>query len=77
MFISEDMKAYPCSFQKEISMGDEIPKNGNFIDIWQKSANFRSFRDYFSSNRCGGCESKKVCLNGCPLFDNIVVCGNR
>lgn len=77
MFISEDMKAYPCSFQKEMSIGDEIPKNGDFIDIWQNSTNFRSFRDYFSSNRCGSCVSKNVCLNGCPLFDNIVVCGNR
>ncbi|PKI28147.1 radical SAM/SPASM domain-containing protein [Shewanella sp. Choline-02u-19] len=77
MFISEDMKAYPCSFQKELHEGDVIPENGNFLDIWQNSDNFTGFRDYFASNRCGGCSSKKICLNGCPLFDEIVVCGNR
>jgi radical SAM protein with 4Fe4S-binding SPASM domain len=77
MFISEDMKAYPCSFQKEINFGDKIPDDGDFIEIWQNSSNFKLFRDYFSSDKCGGCNKKDVCLNGCPLFEKLVVCGIR
>jgi len=75
MFISEDLKAYPCSFQKTIHAGDSLDENGDFLGIWHTSENFKSFRNYFSSDTCSGCSSQKSCLNGCPLFNNIVLCG--
>ena len=77
MFISEDMKAYPCSFQKALHSGDQITLKEDLHRIWMESSNFESFRDYFSSDRCSKCSSQNQCKNGCPLFEDIVVCGIR
>ncbi len=77
MFISEDMKAYPCSFQKALHSGDNVTSKEDIHRVWMESPNFKSFRDYFSSDRCSGCPSQSQCKNGCPLFEDIVVCGHR
>lgn len=77
LYVSEDMTVYPCSFQSGLAKGDKLDGGNTLLDIWHKSENVRSFRKYFSSNRCGECSHKKSCMNGCPLFDELVVCGNR
>ncbi|OLF23651.1 radical SAM/SPASM domain-containing protein [Aeromonas sp. YN13HZO-058] len=77
MYIAEDMKVYPCSFQSGLVSGDLFNDKTSLIDIWTKSKNMQSFRNYFSSNRCGECSHKNNCMNGCPIFEHIVVCGNR
>ncbi|MBB2684874.1 UNVERIFIED_ORG: radical SAM protein with 4Fe4S-binding SPASM domain [Rhizobium etli] len=77
LYVSEDMKVYPCSFQSGLAKGDQLDERNSLLDIWRDSENVRSFRRYFASDRCGGCSHKKNCMNGCPLFDQLVVCGNR
>ncbi|MFC3396357.1 SPASM domain-containing protein [Brenneria rubrifaciens] len=77
MYVSEDLKVYPCSFQSGLVDGDQLNDNTSLLDIWTKSPNMQSFRSYFSSDRCGGCRHKSTCMNGCPLFEHLVVCGNR
>jgi radical SAM protein with 4Fe4S-binding SPASM domain len=77
MYVSEDMKVYPCSFQTGLAGGDQIDNETTLLDIWIKSRNMRAFRSYFSSDRCGPCSHSPTCMNGCPLFDELVVCGNR
>ena len=77
MFISEDMKVYPCSFHKDIIDGDTISDSGDFLEIWRNSENFNKVRTFFKSDYCGDCEHKKFCFNGCPLFDDIRICGIR
>jgi len=77
LFVSENMKVYPCSFQNGIVEGDSLSDGLTLKDIWLNSENVESFRNYFNSNRCSGCSSQKLCMNGCPLFDELVVCGNR
>jgi radical SAM additional 4Fe4S-binding domain len=77
LYVSEDLKVYPCSFQSGLAAGDELSDETSLLDIWHASENFRSFRRYFASDRCGGCSHRKNCMNGCPLFDQLVVCGNR
>lgn len=77
MFISEDLKAYPCSFQKELHIGDKISSDGNFLDIWRNSTNFKSFRHYLGSQHCLGCSHQVHCKNGCPIFEEISICGNK
>lgn len=77
MYISEDLKVYPCSFQSGLELGDILNEDISLLDIWTKSENMQSFREYFSSNRCGGCSHKSMCMNGCPIFEQLVVCGNR
>ncbi len=77
LFVSEDMKVYPCSFQCGLVEGDNITDKNTLEDIWLNSENMKGFRNYFRSDRCSGCSLKKACKNGCPLFDELVVCGRR
>ncbi len=77
MYVSEDLKVYPCSFQSGLAEGDQLDENTALLDIWTKSRNMEAFRSYFSSDRCGGCCHRAACMNGCPIFDELVVCGNR
>lgn len=77
MYVSEDLKVYPCSFQSGLVTGDQLDNETTLLDIWTKSRNMKAFRTYFSSERCGECSHRSACMNGCPLFDELVVCGNR
>lgn len=77
LYVSEDLTVYPCSFQSGLVKGDKLDDQTSLLDIWHRSENVRSFRDYFASDRCGGCSHRTTCMNGCPLFDDLVVCGNR
>lgn len=77
LYVSEDLKVHPCSFQVAVSEGDLLDNDTTLLDIWTKSKNMESFRNYFSSGRCGKCHHRSVCMNGCPIFDDIVICGNR
>ncbi|UXS99768.1 radical SAM/SPASM domain-containing protein [Agrobacterium tumefaciens] len=77
LYVSEDMQVHPCSFQSGIAPGDVLDETRSLRDIWLHSENMKSFRRYFGSNRCSGCSHQSSCMNGCPLFDDLVVCGNR
>ncbi|EPT9147951.1 TPA: radical SAM/SPASM domain-containing protein [Proteus mirabilis] len=78
LYVSEDLKVYPCSFQSGLESGDTLNEDTSLVDIWTKSANMQSFRDYFSSDRCGkSCSHMSTCKNGCPIFEQLVVCGHR
>lgn len=77
MYVSEDLSVHPCSFQSGLEDGDQLNESTSLLEIWTKSKNMSSFRTYFASKRCGGCAHRSTCMNGCPLFDDLVVCGNR
>lgn len=77
LYVAEDMKVYPCSFQSGLIEGDLLSDDTSLLDIWHTSENVRSFRRYFASDRCGDCSHRQSCMNGCSLFDQLVVCGNR
>lgn len=77
MYVSEDLTVYPCSFQSGLAKGELLDENTTLLDIWTKSQNMNTFRNYFSSDRCGRCNHRSTCMNGCPLFNDLVVCGNR
>jgi len=77
LYVSEDMKVYPCSFQSGLVEGDLLTEDNSLLEIWHNSENVGAFRQYFASDRCGGCSHRSSCMNGCPLFDQLVVCGNR
>jgi len=77
MYVSEDLKVYPCSFQSGLAEGDQLDNETTLLDIWIKSRNMGAFRSYFCSDRCGACSHRSACMNGCPLFDELVVCGIR
>lgn len=77
LYVSEDLSVYPCSFQNGLANGDRLTDENTLIKIWKNSDNIKSFREYFSSSRCGGCSHRSACKNGCPIFEDLVVCGNR
>ncbi len=77
LYVSEDMQVHPCSFQSGLVAGDKLTSENSLEDIWKNSANMKSFRDYFRSDRCSGCGHQSSCMNGCPIFEDLVVCGNR
>jgi len=77
MYVSENLKVYPCSFQSGLAEGDQLDNKTTLLDIWIKSRNMRAFRSYFNSDSCGTCSHRSACMNGCPLFDELVVCGTR
>ena len=77
LFVSEDMRVYPCSFQGGLAKGDLLTEENTLENIWINSENMKSFRNYFKGDRCAGCSHQSTCMNGCPLFDELVVCGNR
>jgi len=73
MFISEDMKAYPCSFYISSDSGVPITDRDSFFAAWQTSELFQAARTYFRSYDCD-CKYSNMCLNGCPIFPEIRLC---
>jgi len=75
MFISEDLKMYPCSFMVEAGY-ESIPlTENNMKDCWQDSPVFRQIRKKLSPNGgCSSCNTSDLCLNGCALFPQINLC---
>lgn len=77
MFISEDMKMYPCSFMVEAGY-DGIPIIGNNMqDFWQNGEPSKRIRNKLGSGGCNGCQSANQCLGGCPLFPEINLCPDQ
>jgi radical SAM protein with 4Fe4S-binding SPASM domain len=73
-YIDADMNMVPCSFDQEqrwkISLKEKTVK-----EVWD-SEEFNSFRQVFH-NACGGCESQRSCLGGCPIIPEIVLCERK
>ncbi|WP_410470844.1 SPASM domain-containing protein [Devosia sp.] len=77
LYVSEDLRVHACSFQTGLSEGDLLDETTSLLDIWHRSPNMQKFRQYFASDRCGGCSHRSSCMNGCPIFEDLVICGNR
>ena len=72
MFVSEEMRAYPCSFMTADYKGVVI--EDNMLEIWQTGGLFTKMRSRFADSRCQECAHVDVCLGGCPLFPEINLC---
>lgn len=74
-FISEDMKLYPCSFMVESFEGSNL-REGSIKDFWLNSGIFKDTRYKINNNKCNsGCSVHSICNGGCPIFNNINLCG--
>lgn len=76
MFISEDMRMYPCSFMATDYEGIKITEN-NILEKWRNSQLFRRIRDKITNNACQTCKHTNVCLGGCPIFEEITLCPRK
>lgn len=73
MFISEDMKMYPCSFMVDKVEGIPILKN-NIQYAWKFSSIFKKIRESIKNQQCLPCNVNNICQGGCPIFKEINIC---
>lgn len=71
-YVSADMIMMPCSFDnQELRWGVDISKC-SLQEAWD-SKEFDEFRSHFK-NSCSSCPNKSMCLGGCPIRRQIVLC---
>ena len=71
-YISADMKMMPCSFDNQMQRWAVDLKEKSMQEAWN-SEKFEDFRNHFR-NRCPECEKRELCMGGCPIVPEIVVC---
>jgi radical SAM protein with 4Fe4S-binding SPASM domain len=78
LFVSEDLKVYPCSFMVEAGY-EGVPLRGTTLrEIWQRHPSFEVIRAQHAAGGCADCRTPSHCLAGCPLFPQMNFCpGNR
>ena len=76
MFVSEDMRAYPCSFMVEAGYEGTSMVDKSLIEIWKEHQSFRKIRTDHQNGSCSTCQMPDLCLSGCPLFPEINLCAN-
>ena len=74
LFVSEDLKVYPCSFMVEAGY-EGVPLRGTTLrEVWQQHPAFRHIRAQHSAGGCADCQTPSHCLAGCPLFPQMNLC---
>jgi len=74
LFVSEDLKVYPCSFMVEAGY-EGAPLPGRTLrEIWQRHPTFSGIRDRHKGRGCLDCQTPSLCLGGCPLFPQVNLC---
>ena len=72
MYISADMKAYPCSFANQTNTGFNL-RNGTIKEAWDS---FNYFRERLNTS-CLSCNDRLNCMGGCPLLSCITLCNRQ
>lgn len=73
MYISEDMKLYPCSFMINKVEGVPITKD-NIQNVWRYHISFIKMRELLHFHACQDCTAQNVCFGGCPIYPEINMC---
>jgi radical SAM protein with 4Fe4S-binding SPASM domain len=73
-YIGPDMVMVPCSFDQERRYEVQLRGEGGTTieDAWN-SAPFEAFRDRMRG-ACPGCGMWELCMGGCPLMPQVVLC---
>lgn len=74
-YISPDMKIMPCSFDNQ-SEKWAVDLRTNTIERAWYSEKFNNFRNYLRYS-CPECEKRDLCMGGCPVAPEIVLCGRK
>ena len=76
-YIGPGLGMTPCSFDQgrlyEVQLRDEA--DTTIEDAWN-SAPFEAFRDCMRG-ACPGCGMRELCMGGCPLMPEVVLCDSR
>lgn len=73
MYISEDMKMYPCSFMVNKIEGVPVTEE-NISATWRSHVSFTRIRELLRTNNCPKCSVYDTCFGGCPVFKEINIC---
>ena len=73
-YIDSEMTATPCSFDQNKRYGVSLREH-TLEQAWNSEA-FNSFRDKMRA-ACPECPKRELCLGGCPLMPQIVLCPNK
>lgn len=72
-YIGADMSMVPCSFDQN-NRYDVSLLDMNIEDAWN-SQPFEEFRKHMKG-ACPSCDKKALCMGGCPLMPEIVLCSS-
>ena len=76
-YIGPDLAMVPCSFDQTrryaVQLGGE---GGTTIEQAWSSAPFEAFRDKMRA-ACPACDKRELCMGGCPLMPEIVLCDSE
>jgi radical SAM protein with 4Fe4S-binding SPASM domain len=74
LFVSEELKVYPCSLMVEAGY-EGVPLRGTTLrEIWQHHLAFVRIRAQHAAGGCADCRTPSHCLSGCPLFPQMNLC---
>ena len=74
-YISSDMKMMPCSFDNQRQKWAVDLRKFSISEAW-KSRQFDNFRNRLR-DACPGCSRQSICLGGCPICPEIVLCERK
>ena len=70
-YIGPNLAMVPCSFDQRKEYMVSL-RNMTIAEAWE-SESFELFRSHLRMS-CYGCDRREVCMGGCPLMPEIVLC---
>ena len=74
-YVTADYKLLPCSFDNQEQKWAVDLHKYTIQEAWN-SRMFEDFRNHFRQS-CPECKNKDLCLGGCPICPQIVLCSNK
>lgn len=71
-YITSDMKMLPCSFDNQNRRWEVDLREKSIQEAWNSEV-FEDFRNRLR-NACPNCEKRAMCMGGCPICPEIVLC---
>lgn len=74
-YITPDMKLLPCSFDNQEQKWAVDLAQYSIAEAWESNT-FNDFRNHFSHS-CPDCKHHTLCMGGCPIVPEIVLCDKK
>lgn len=74
-YIDAKMNMMPCSFANQNSSWFVSLNDYSIKEAWESEI-FDNFR-YSLQNSCSGCKNRHACAGGCPLVNQVTLCGRK
>ena len=74
-YVTSDLKLLPCSFDNQNQKWAVDLHKHTIQEAWNSTI-FEDFRSNFLK-ACPDCEKRKLCLGGCPILPQIVLCPRK